>query len=70
MKISRGEVGRVNLSPTKGAEMRKTRPCVVISSDDIGKLPLKIVVPVTEWKPSFEHIVWGLFAWSQTARMV
>ena len=58
MMISRGEVWRVNLSPTKGAEMRKTRPCVVISSYDIGKLSLKIVVPVTEWKPSFEHIVW------------
>lgn len=58
MTISRGEIWRVNLSPTKGAEIRKTRPCVVISSDDIGKLPLKVVVPITEWNPGYKKAIW------------
>ncbi len=39
----RGEIWRVNFDPTQGAEMRKIRPAVVISDDDIGRLALKIV---------------------------
>ena len=41
----RGEVWRLNLDPTIGAEMRKTRPVVIVSADEIGLLPLKVVVP-------------------------
>ena len=33
MNIKRGEIWLVNLDPTIGAEIRKTRPVVVISSD-------------------------------------
>jgi mRNA interferase MazF len=43
----RSEVWLVSLDPTIGAEIRKTRPVVIISSDFVGKLPLKIVVPIT-----------------------
>jgi mRNA interferase MazF len=39
MNISRGDVWKVNLDPTIGAEIRKTRPVVVISSDAVGVLP-------------------------------
>jgi len=38
--------------------MQKTRPAVVISSDCIGKLPLRIVVPITEWKELFSDYQW------------
>ena len=41
----RGEIWRVDFNPTKGAEIQKQRPAVVISSDALGKLPLKIVAP-------------------------
>jgi mRNA interferase MazF len=34
----RGEIWLVNLDPTVGAEIKKTRPALVISSDFIGKL--------------------------------
>jgi mRNA interferase MazF len=37
----RGEVWLVNLDPTVGAEIRKTRPAVVVSSDAVGILPVK-----------------------------
>ncbi len=56
--ICRGEVWSVSLDPTRGAEIQKTRPCVVISSDHVGKLPLRMVVPITAWKAEFEASVW------------
>jgi mRNA interferase MazF len=31
---------------------------VVISSDAVGRLPIKIVAPVTEWKDYFRSNVW------------
>jgi len=54
----RGEIWDIDLNPTKGQEISKTRPAVVISSDGIGKLRLKIIVPITEWQTSFEGNFW------------
>lgn len=54
----RGEVWLVNFDPTMGAEIRKTRPAVVISSDAVGKLPLKLIAPITDWKPYFDSNIW------------
>ena len=54
----RGEIWLVNLDPTIGAEIKKTRPTIVISSDFVGKLPLKLVVPLTDWKNSFANNLW------------
>jgi mRNA interferase MazF len=41
-----------------GAEITKIRPAVVISDHRIGKLPLRIVVPVTEWKTNYGTYPW------------
>jgi mRNA interferase MazF len=47
-KVLRGEVYWVNLDPTVGAEIKKTRPCLVVSPDDMNAvLPRVIVVPIT-----------------------
>ena len=54
----RGEVWLVNLDPTLGSEIRKTRPAVVISSDAVGRLPIKLVAPITEWNLRFAPNVW------------
>ena len=54
----RGEVWQVDFDPTKGAEIQKERPAVVISSDAIGRLPLKLVAPITEWKDHYSRNVW------------
>jgi mRNA interferase MazF len=54
----RGEVWDVDFDPTKGAEIQKQRPALVISSDAVGKLPLKVVVPITNWNSAFEHNIW------------
>lgn len=54
----RGEVWMVSPDTTVGAEIQKTRPAIVISSDAIGKLPIKTIVPITTWQNTFEHKVW------------
>ncbi|MDQ3004897.1 MAG: type II toxin-antitoxin system PemK/MazF family toxin [Chloroflexota bacterium] len=56
--MKRGEIWLVNLNPTIGAEIKKTRPAVIISSDLVGILPLKIIVPFTDWKDRYENAAW------------
>jgi mRNA interferase MazF len=56
--MKRGEIWLVNLDPTIGSEIRKTRPAVIISSDLVGILPLKIVVPFTDWKDRYASAAW------------
>jgi PemK-like, MazF-like toxin of type II toxin-antitoxin system len=48
--MRRGEIWTINLSPTLGAEMQKTRPAVIVNDDEVGILPLKVIVPITDWK--------------------
>jgi mRNA interferase MazF len=54
----RGELWLINLDPTLGSEIRKTRPAIIVSSDMAGKLPLKLVVPLTDWKDTFTANLW------------
>lgn len=54
----RGEIWLVNLDPTIGAEIRKTRPALVLSSDAVGRLPVKLVAPITDWKDRYAANVW------------
>ena len=49
----RGEIWLVEFDPAVGAEIRKARQAVVMSVDSVGRLPLRIVVPITDWKPSY-----------------
>ena len=46
--VSRGEVYWVNLDPTIGSEIQKTRPALVVSPDDMNAaLPRVIIAPIT-----------------------
>ena len=56
--MKQGQIWEIDLSPTVGAEIKKKRPAVVISDDAIGILPLKVVVPITQWKDRFEGAIW------------
>ena len=48
MAVSRFEVYLVNLDPTLGTEIRKTRPCVVVSPDEMNRhIRTVIVAPMT-----------------------
>ncbi len=45
---TRGEVYLVQLDPARGREIRKTRPCVVVSPDELNRhLATAIVAPLT-----------------------
>ena len=54
----RGEVWAVNFDPAVGAEIGKARPAVVIGVESIGRLPLQLVVPITDWKPAYATYPW------------
>jgi len=54
----RGEVWRIRFDPAEGDEIKKVRTAVVISEDAVGRLRLKIVVPITEWKPRYANYPW------------
>lgn len=54
----RGEVWLVRFDPSVGAEIQKLRPAVVMSAAAIGRLPLRIVVPITDWKPAYAGFPW------------
>ncbi len=56
--MRRGEVWLINLDPTVGSEIRKTRPAIIVSDDTIGILPLKVIVPVTDWKEHYAVAPW------------
>jgi mRNA interferase MazF len=44
----RGEVFLVSLDPTRGREIRKTRPCVIVSPDELNEhLQTVLVAPMT-----------------------
>jgi len=46
--VKRGDVYLIDLSPTRGREIRKTRPCVVVSPDELNAhLQTYIVAPLT-----------------------
>src|SRR5436309_12452220 len=46
--VERGDVHLVNLDPTIGSEIKKTRPCVVISPDEMNRhLRTVIIAPLT-----------------------
>ncbi|MDX8390798.1 MAG: type II toxin-antitoxin system PemK/MazF family toxin [Mariprofundaceae bacterium] len=42
--VCRGEIWWVNLDPTQGSEIRKTRPCLIISSNVLNNLRKTVVV--------------------------
>jgi len=53
-----GDIWLINLDPTIGSEIRKTRPAVIVSDDAIGILPLKVIVPITEWNDRYVIAPW------------
>lgn len=48
----------MNFDPTIGSEIRKIRPAVVVSSDGIGSLSIKLVAPITGWQCHFSGDIW------------
>ena len=54
MEIKQYEIALVNLDPTIGSEIRKTRPCVVISPNEMNKyLQTIVIAPLTSSLKSY-----------------
>ena len=46
--VSRGEIWLINLDPTKGSEIKKTRPCLIVSPQEMNVyLHTVIIAPMT-----------------------
>ena len=58
LTIRRGEVWLVNFDPQIGEEIKKTRPAVVVSRNEVGRPRLFIVVPFTTSGASFQDSFW------------
>ncbi|MFA5804190.1 MAG: type II toxin-antitoxin system PemK/MazF family toxin [Melioribacteraceae bacterium] len=56
--MKQGEIWLINLEPTIGAEIKKARPSVIVNDGSFGKLPLKIIVPITDWKDNYQIAPW------------
>ena len=56
--IQQSEIWLIDLDPTKVAEIQKKRPAIVVNDDRLGKLPLKIIVPITDWKDRYDIAPW------------
>jgi mRNA interferase MazF len=58
ISLKQGEIWEVNLNPTIGAEIKKSRPCIIVNDNAMGILPLKIIAPITEWKEHYRNFPW------------
>jgi mRNA interferase MazF len=56
--MRRGEIWLYNANPTIGDELSKIRPAIIVNSDDIGTLRLKVIVPITGWNETFTDVPW------------
>ena len=45
-----GSIWNINLDPTVGSEIKKTRPCLILNNNKIGKLALKVIAPLTDFE--------------------
>lgn len=55
--MNRGEVWRLRLDPV-GNEAAPLRMVLILSSDAMAVLPLRVVVPLVEWRESFSSAPW------------
>jgi mRNA interferase MazF len=58
---NRGEIWTVRFDPAIGAEIQKIRPAAIVNTPEVGRLPLRIVVPLTDWRPDFNNLPWFIY---------
>jgi mRNA interferase MazF len=62
VNVRKNEIWLVNLDPTIGSEIRKSRPCVVVSPDAMNKyLATVIVAPLTSTHKNYPSRVDSIF---------
>jgi mRNA interferase MazF len=58
--MKQGEIWQINLDPSIGSEMKKMRPCIILNNDMIGRLALKVIAPITDFKEHYRDVPWML----------
>jgi len=58
MSINQADIWEVEFFPNRGSEIGKKRPAIVVSHNRIGKLPLKTIVPITDWSSNYSNYPW------------
>lgn len=54
MELKQYQIVLVNLDPTQGSEIKKTRPCVILSPDEMNKhLQTLVIAPMTNSSKSY-----------------
>jgi mRNA interferase MazF len=48
----------INLDSTSDADIQQTRLAVIVSDDGVGVLPLRVIVPLTDWKDHYIVAAW------------
>ncbi len=62
MEVTRFETYLVSLDPTRGYEMQKTRPCVIISPDEMNRhIATVIIAPMTTRRRDYPTRVTCMF---------
>jgi mRNA interferase MazF len=56
--MRRGQIWLYNANPTIGDEISKIRPAIIVNSNEIGTLRLKVIVPITGWNEVFSSVPW------------
>jgi mRNA interferase MazF len=56
--MKQSEIWLLDLDPTKGAEIQKRRSALIVNDNSLGKLPLKVIIPLTDWKNHYEIAPW------------
>jgi len=46
------------LTLQKGLRYTKKRPAIIVNDDRLGKLPLKVIIPITDWKDRYQIAPW------------
>jgi len=55
---AKGELWNVKFDPATGAEINKIRPALVMNIAKAGRLPLRMVVPITTGNAGFRKLFW------------
>ncbi len=54
----RGEIWELSLAKSKRSHAAQIRRVVLLSSDSLGVLPLRVVVPLIAWQEKFAVVPW------------
>ncbi len=56
--MNQNEIWLIEFFPNRGDEIGKIRPAIIINDDKAGKLKLRTVVPITDWKERYKYYPW------------